>query len=154
MFQISEGIKGVHIMGVFESREALEGLLRTCPINPNSRYVLIEVGLQRETVQDVLAGLGVLGTMTGAQYLHDAVTIAMEDPETIERITKLMYPQIAKLHNITSSRVERAIRVAIERSWPVAGMEYKRRVFGELAAPGRDRPTNTEYIQRIVNYLR
>lgn len=154
MFQVAEGIKGIHILGVFESREALEGLLNTCPINPNSRYVLIEVGLQKETVQDVLTGLGVQGTMTGAQYLHDAVTIAMEDHETIERITKLMYPQIAKIHNTTPSRIERAIRVAIERSWPVANEEYKRKIFGDLAAPGRGRPTNTDYIEMVVNYLR
>lgn len=153
MFQMAEGIKGVHILGVVQSRKALENLLKTCPMNPMSRYVLIEVGMQKETVQDVLTGLGILGTMAGAQYLHDAVTIALEDYEMIERITKLMYPQIAKLHNTTPSRVERAIRVAIERSWPLADPEYKRMIFGE-AAGDDTRPTNTHYIQYIVNYLK
>lgn len=154
MFQVAEGIKGVHILGVFQSRDALDSILSTCPINPQSRYVLIEVGFQKETVQDVLTSLGVQGTMTGAQYLHDAVTIALEDHEMIERITKLMYPKIAKMHDATPSRVERAIRVAIERSWPIADKEYKRKVFGDAISQGNCRPTNTHYIESIVNYLK
>ena len=103
MFQVAEGIKGVHILGVVQSKDALEDLLKICPINPQSRYVLIEVGMQKETVQDVLTGLGIVGTMAGAQYLHDAITFALEDHELIERITKLLYPQIAKVHNTTPS---------------------------------------------------
>ena len=71
MFQVAEGIKGVHILGVVQSKDALEDLLKICPINPQSRYVLIEVGMQKETVQDVLTGLGIVGTMAGAQYLHE-----------------------------------------------------------------------------------
>ena len=94
MFQVAEGIKGVHILGVVQSKDALEDLLKICPINPQSRYVLIEVGMQKETVQDVLTGLGIVGTMAGAQYLHDAITFALEDHELIERITKLLYPKI------------------------------------------------------------
>lgn len=154
MYQIAEGIRGVHILGVFESKEALERLLAVCPINPRSRYVLMEVGLERETVQDVLAGLGVNGTLIGAQYIHDAVTIALKDHETIERITKLMYPQIAKMYNTTASRVERAIRVAIEKSWSDADPEYRKKVFGKLGAEDSIRPTNTEYISIIVHYLK
>ena len=154
MFQVADGIKGVNILGVVQSKDALESLLRTCPMNPKSRYVLIEVGMQKETVQDVLTGLGILGTMAGAQYLHDAITIALEDYEMIERITKLMYPQIAKIHDTTPSRIERAIRVAIERSWPLADREYKKCIFGEMAANDSTRPTNTQYIQCIVNYLK
>ena len=141
MFQVAEGIKGVHILGVVQSKDALEDLLKICPINPQSRYVLIEVGMQKETVQDVLTGLGIVGTMAGAQYLHDAITFALEDHELIERITKLLYPQIA-------------IRVAIERSWSLASMEYKKRIFGEMASVNSTRPTNMQYIQCIVNYLK
>ena len=104
MFQVAEGIKGVHILGVVQSKDALEDLLKICPINPQSRYVLIEVGMQKETVQDVLTGLGIVGTMAGAQYLHDAITFALEDHELIERITKLLYPQIAKVRAVLSAR--------------------------------------------------
>lgn len=154
MYQIAEGIKGVHIIGVFESRESLDRLLAACPINPKSRYVLMEVGLGGETVQDVLTGLGISGTLVGAQYIHDAVTIALKDYEMIERITKLMYPKIAKMHNTTSSRVERAIRVAIEKSWPEADLEYRKRVFGKLGGETSERPTNSEYISIIVQYLK
>ena len=144
MFQVAEGIKGVHILGVVQSKDALEDLLKICPINPQSRYVLIEVGMQKETVQDVLTGLGIVGT----------ITFALEDHELIERITKLLYPQIAKVHNTTPSRIERAIRVAIERSWSLASMEYKKRIFGEMASVNSTRPTNMQYIQCIVNYLK
>ena len=101
-----------------------------------------------------LTGLGIVGTMAGAQYLHDAITFALEDHELIERITKLLYPQIAKVHNTTPSRIERAIRVAIERSWSLASMEYKKRIFGEMASVNSTRPTNMQYIQCIVNYLK
>jgi len=154
MYQIAEGIKGVHILGVVESRDALERLLAVCPINPRSRYVLMEVGLGKETVQDVLTGLGISGTLIGAQYIHDAVTIALKDYETVERITKLMYPEIAKMHNTTASRVERAIRVAIEKSWSEADPEYRKKVFGAMGAADSERPTNTEYISMIVHYLK
>ena len=92
--------------------------------------------------------------MAGAQFLHDAITFALEDHELIERITKLLYPQIAKVHNTTPSRIERAIRVAIERSWSLASMEYKKRIFGEMASVNSTRPTNMQYIQCIVNYLK
>ncbi len=154
MYQIAEGIKGVHILGVFESKEALEKLISICPINPKSRYVLMEVGLEKETVQDVLTGLGVGGTLIGSQYIHDAVTIALKDFETVERITKLMYPAIAKMHGTTSSRVERAIRVAIEKSWPEADIEFRKKVFGKLGLEDSMRPTNADYIAIIAQYLK
>ncbi len=154
MYQIAGGIKGVHIVGVFESREALEELLLAYPINPRSRYVLMEVGMESETVQDVLTGLGMYSTMTGARYVHDAVSIALKDPETIERITKLMYPKIAKMHNTTTSRVERAIRVAIEKSWPEADPEYRKKIFGVQGIEDSARPTNTDYISGLVRYLK
>ena len=67
MYQIAEGIKGVHILGVFQDRKMLDKLLDRCPINSRSRYVLMEVGLEHETVQDVMMGLGVSGTLAGAQ---------------------------------------------------------------------------------------
>lgn len=108
MFQVAEGIKGVHILGVVQSKDALEDLLKICPINPQSRYVLIEVGMQKETVQDVLTGLGIVGTMAGAQYLHDAITFSLEDHELIERITKLLYLRlqrfIIRLRAVLSAR--------------------------------------------------
>ena len=92
--------------------------------------------------------------MAGAQYLHDAITIAMENYEMIERITKLMYPQIAKIHGTTTSRVERAIRVAIEKSWEDADPEYRKKIFGTMGAEDSTRPTNSEYISMIVHYLK
>ena len=91
MFQVAEGIKGVHILGVVQSKDALEDLLKICPINPQSRYVLIEVGMQKETVQDVLTGLGIVGTMAGAQYLHDAITFALEDPKILSYWSHLCF---------------------------------------------------------------
>lgn len=154
MYQIAEGIRGVHILGVFQDRGALDKLLQRCPINPHSRYVLMEVCMEQETVQDVLSGLGVNGTMSGAQYLHDAVIIALKDQEAVERITKLMYPRIAKMYNSSASRVERAIRVAIEKSWDNAEPEFRKVVFGPLGASGCERPTNTEYIQLVAHYLK
>lgn len=154
MYQIAEGIRGIHILGVFQDRGSLDMLLSRCTINPRSRYVLMEVGMEKETVQDVLTGLGVRGTLTGAQYLHEAVTIGLDDCEAIERITKLMYPRIAKMHDTTPGRVERAMRVAIEKSWQEADPEFRKIVFGPLGMPGCGRPTNTEYIEMVVNYLK
>ncbi len=154
MFQVADGIKGVHILGVVQNKNALESLLKTCPMNPKSRYVLIEVGMQKGTVQDVLTGLGILGTMSGAQYLHDAITLAIDDNEMLDSVTKVMYPQIARIYDTTPSHIERAIRVAIERSWPLADREYKKCIFGEMAASDSTRPTNMQYIQCIVNYFK
>ena len=154
MYQLVEGVNGVHILGVVQSRDAMENLLDICPINPFSRYVLIEVGMQKETVHDILKKLMVQFTQVGARYLHEAITIALEDPETIERITKLMYPRIAKLHKATPSRVERAIRVAIEKSWPIADLEYRKKIFGDNGQAHCARPTNTHYIEAIVQYLK
>lgn len=154
MFSAEEEVRRIHILGVARSRNALEKLVGECKFNRNSRYVLLELDAQGENLQEVLAGLGIRGTMTGAQYLHDAVMIAMEDQESVKHITKLMYPQLARLHGVTAGRIERAIRVAIERSWKSGDSGYKRKVFRELAAPGQPRPTNATYIAAVADYFK
>ena len=93
-------------------------------------------------------------TLKQKSEICEEFIIGIPSHELIERITKLLYPQIAKVHNTTPSRIERAIRVAIERSWSLASMEYKKRIFGEMASVNSTRPTNMQYIQCIVNYLK
>ena len=105
-------------------------------------------------VTDIIHEIGVPAHIKGYQYLRDAIMMSVEDMEMLNSITKILYPTIAKKHQTTPSRVERAIRVAIEKSWEDADPEYRKKIFGAMGAEDSTRPTNSEYISMIVHYLK
>lgn len=101
----------------------------------------------------MLHELGIPAHIKGYQYLRDAITMAVKDQEMMSSVTKILYPTIAKKHQTTSSRVERAIRHAIEVAWGRGKMETIDEVFGYTVSTGKGKPTNSEFIALISDKI-
>ena len=98
--------------------------------------------------------LGVPAHIKGYQYIRDAITMVIDDMDTINSITKLLYPSVAKHYNTTASRVERAIRHAIEVAWDRGNPDILNELFGYTILGSKGKPTNTEFIALIADKIR
>ena len=105
-------------------------------------------------VTEVIHQVGVPAHIKGYQYLREAIMMAVADMETVGAITKILYPSIAKKFKTTSSRVERAIRHAIEVAWSRGKMDTINELFGYTVSTGKGKPTNSEFIALIVDKIR
>lgn len=107
-----------------------------------------------QDVTDMIHEIGVPAHIKGYQYLREAIIMAVEDPVMISSITKILYPTIAKRFQTTPSRVERAIRHAIEVAWSRGRMETLDALFGYTINTGKGKPTNSEFIALISDKIR
>ncbi|MBQ6894584.1 MAG: sporulation transcription factor Spo0A [Clostridia bacterium] len=98
--------------------------------------------------------LGVPAHIKGYQYIRDAIAMVIDDMDTINSITKLLYPTVAKHYNTTASRVERAIRHAIEVAWDRGNPEILNEFFGYTILGSKGKPTNSEFIALIADKIR
>ncbi len=105
-------------------------------------------------VTDMIHELGVPAHIKGYQYLREAIMMSVEDIEMLGSITKILYPTIAKRFQTTPSRVERAIRHAIEVAWSRGKMETLEALFGYTINTGKGKPTNSEFIALIADKIR
>lgn len=105
-------------------------------------------------VTNVMHEIGVPAHIKGYQYLRDAIMMVVKDLDVINSITKLLYPSIAKEYNTTPSRVERAIRHAIEVAWSRGQVDAIDALFGYTVNIGKGKPTNSEFIAMIADKLR
>lgn len=152
MFNISDVTDGVSIVAVFDGNYDLKKLNEKFIPNPNGKYFIVEL-TDKPNLKTMLINLGITGNYSAADYISDAVSLGLKDWNYLEMITKLLYPEIAKKYNTTVSRVERAIRVAIEATWDICDVNYRKRVFGCLGSPGMTRPSNMIYLKCLVRYL-
>ncbi len=104
-------------------------------------------------VTSMIHEIGVPAHIKGYQYLREAIIIAVNDMEVINAITKVLYPQVAKTFATTPSRVERAIRHAIEVAWDRGDLETLQRFFGYTVSNTKGKPTNSEFIALIADKL-
>lgn len=104
-------------------------------------------------VTNVIHEIGVPAHIKGYQYLREAIMIAVGDMDVINAITKVLYPQVAKTFSTTPSRVERAIRHAIEVAWDRGDLETLQRFFGYTVSNTKGKPTNSEFIALIADRL-
>lgn len=107
-----------------------------------------------QDVTDMIHEIGVPAHIKGYQYLREAIMMSVEDPIMISSITKILYPTIAKRFQTTPSRVERAIRHAIEVAWSRGKMETLDSLFGYTIDTGKGKPTNSEFIALIADKIR
>ena len=107
-----------------------------------------------QDVTDMIHEIGVPAHIKGYQYLREAIMMSVEDPGMISSITKILYPTIAKRFQTTPSRVERAIRHAIEVAWSRGRMETLDALFGYTIDTGKGKPTNSEFIALIADKIR
>lgn len=116
-----------------------------------------EAYIARNLESDVtvmLHELGIPAHIKGYQYLRDAISISVTDEEMLTSVTKILYPSIAKKHQTTPSRVERAIRHAIEVSWSRGKLDTIDEIFGYTVSTGKGKPTNSEFIALVADKIR
>jgi two-component system, response regulator, stage 0 sporulation protein A len=113
----------------------------------------IERNLETD-VTNIIHEIGVPAHIKGYQYLRDAIMMSVNDSEMLNSITKLLYPSIAKQHKTTPSRVERAIRHAIEVAWSRGKMDTIDELFGYTVSNGKGKPTNSEFVALIADKIR
>ena len=104
-------------------------------------------------VTGIIHEIGVPAHIKGYQYLREAIIIAVEDMDVINAITKVLYPQVAKTFQTTPSRVERAIRHAIEVAWDRGDLDTLQKFFGYTVNSTKGKPTNSEFIALIADKL-
>ena len=105
-------------------------------------------------VTNIIHQIGVPAHIKGYQYLREAIMMSVEDLEMLGSITKILYPTIAKKFQTTPSRVERAIRHAIEVAWNRGKMDTIDELFGYTINNGKGKPTNSEFIALIADKIR
>lgn len=111
------------------------------------------VDLETE-ITNIIHEIGVPAHIKGYMYLREAITMVVNDMELLSAVTKELYPSIAKKYNTTASRVERAIRHAIEVAWGRGQIEAINKLFGYTIHNDKGKPTNSEFIAIIADKLR
>ena len=105
-------------------------------------------------ITDIIHQIGVPAHIKGYHYLREAIMLSVYDSEMLESVTKVLYPTVAKKFSTTSSRVERAIRHAIEIAWDRGDLDTLNSFFGYTVNTGKGKPTNSEFIALITDKLR
>ena len=121
--------------------------LRITPVRQNDKRSI------ESMVTGIIHEIGVPAHIKGYQYLREAIIIAVNDMDVINAITKVLYPQVAKTFQTTPSRVERAIRHAIEVAWDRGDLDTLQRFFGYTVSNTKGKPTNSEFIALIADKL-
>lgn len=140
-------------------------IMITVPSTKNAKDSTVKATEKKEQTQEVIHDLekdvtdmiheiGVPAHIKGYQYLRDAIVMSVNDMEMLNSITKILYPTIAKKYQTTSSRVERAIRHAIEVAWSRGKMDTIDEMFGYTIHNGKGKPTNSEFIALITDRIR
>lgn len=128
-----------------ELRELLDGNTEPVHAKPNTLANVID---------GVLLDLGVPCHIKGHPYLVTAISVVIENADCINAITGVLYPIVAEKHGTTPSRVERAIRHAIECCWDRGDMDVLAHYFGNTVSINKGKPTNSEFIARVGNVVR
>ena len=171
--QQAEGRRTVFfVTGAFQNeileQEILDAGFTSCFLKPFDEQVLADrvvqaagrssEALHRDDdeveVTEILHQIGVPAHIKGYQFLRDAILLTMEQPEYINAVTKQLYPEIAKRNHTTASRVERAIRHAIEVAWDRGDVDTLNSYFGYTIHNLRGKPTNSEFIAMIADRMR
>ena len=111
--------------------------------NENMKYLVTKVMLE----------LGMPAHLRGYHYLREAVCMSAENMELVGSVTKLLYPEIAKIYHTSNEKVERAMRSVIEVGWERGNKELYDHIFGYSAVDGKKRPTNSEFLLGIADYV-
>lgn len=137
---------------IAEMVERCRMVAKSSPADPSDNRITIDdiETLVTSTIHEV----GVPAHIKGYSYLRESIMLVLEDRQLIESITKQLYPTVAKKFNTTASRVERAIRHAIEVAWNRGDTETLDRIFGFTINQSKGKPTNSEFIAMISDKLR
>ncbi len=131
-----------------------QNAMKNQTINGDLKYSIEDIDDLEAQVTAVIHRIGVPAHIKGYQYLRTAIMMTIEDNDLINSVTKILYPTVAKKYQTTSSRVERAIRHAIEVAWDRGDLETLNAYFGYTIQNERGKPTNSEFIAMIADNLR
>lgn len=109
--------------------------------------------LERQ-ISGFMLELGIPAHLRGYQFLRSAVRMCVQDMELVGSVTKLLYPDLARMYGTTAQKIERAIRNAIEVSWERGNSDIFEELFGYRNTSEYSRPTNSEYIATVADYIR
>lgn len=135
-------------------REKRVGVLKYKEESGKRNYVMSYENTLESDVTNIIHEIGVPAHIKGYQYLRDAIIMSVNDTEMLNSITKILYPSIAKQHKTTPSRVERAIRHAIEVAWSRGKIDTIDELFGYTICTGKGKPTNSEFVALIADKIR
>ena len=121
--------------------------------NPREERNEVHAPALEGLVTGIIHEIGVPAHIKGYQYLREAIMIAVDDMDVINAVTKVLYPEVAKRFATTPSRVERAIRHAIEVAWDRGDLETLQHYFGSTVNSAKGKPTNSEFIALIADRL-
>jgi two-component system response regulator (stage 0 sporulation protein A) len=143
----------------FDASDLADRILQLCGINEVPHDKTQESASEEEPtlkiqVTEILHQIGVPAHIKGYHYLRDSIIMAIETPDIINAVTKQLYPGVAKRYGTTASRVERAIRHAIEVAWDRGDVDVLNSYFGYTIHNTRGKPTNSEFIAMISDRLR
>lgn len=130
-----------------------EGIQDTPFYEPQQKTFNREIDLEA-SITDIMHDIGVPAHIKGYLYLREAIKMVYLDIELLGSITKILYPDIAKKYNTTASRVERAIRHAIEVAWNRGNIDSITELFGYTINVSKAKPTNSEFIAMVADKLR
>lgn len=138
---------------VSESENTSRNSHSSTMISSNETRSKAPIDLETE-ITNIIHEIGVPAHIKGYMYLREAITMVVNDMELLSAVTKELYPSIAKKYNTTASRVERAIRHAIEVAWGRGQIEAINKLFGYTIHNDKGKPTNSEFIAIIADKLR
>lgn len=152
-----------YVMKPFNNEMILDRIKQVGQKGTNAFSHISEAGHSKEEdpqvsletrVTDMIHEIGIPAHIKGYHYLRDAIMMAVEDMDVLNAVTKVLYPTVAKHHQTTASRVERAIRHAIEVAWSRGKLDTLDELFGYTVSNGKGKPTNSEFIALIADTLR
>ena len=131
---------------------SIQSISKSNGIAKNMNMPIDENNLE-SVITDIIHDIGVPAHIKGYHYLRDAIIMAVNDMDVLNAITKILYPTVAKKYQTTSSRVERAIRHAIEVAWSRGKLDTLDELFGYTVSTGKGKPTNSEFIALIADTI-
>lgn len=132
-----------------ESRQAVDALVAEHGVDARFKHAEDYDAV----ISDILRDLGVPAHLKGYKYIRLSVRLCIDNSTMLDSVTKFLYPAIAEKYDTTSSRVERAIRHAIEVAWDRGNPDVLQSYFGNTISSDRGKPTNSEFIALLVDKL-
>ena len=142
------------ILKPFDLEDLEKRIIEVCSKKKESKTIDFETHNLQVSITKMLHELGIPSHIKGYQFLRDAINIVFDRPDVIGGITKELYPELAGKYDTTVSRVERAIRHAIEVSWTRGSWDMMEELFGHSVDIDKAKPTNSEFIVTLADKLR
>ena len=117
-------------------------------------YKAIDENFLRKEITKLLHTLGMPAHVLGYEYTREAILIALGNKDILRAITGELYPAVSKVFNTTPTRVERAIRHAVELAWDRGDLDTIQKFFGFTTSPKKGKPTNKEFLSALADHLR